>query len=200
MTSRSDFAEIAARAAAWADDVRACLILSADGLTLGAFPAEQEAAARDVWSRLAGTGHPARGFLEFGTETWACVRRGGYSGVLIASVGARPGVLLDALDRALREAQGEATETPRAPEPPARRARPDVPRETKRIEHVLATRTEAPVTIPDSDAAGPQADAAGVPEPVAVAAAGEEGPLPLEIDPVELSREFGALLDRDRER
>src|SRR6266508_5401179 len=88
MTSRSDFAEIAARAAAWADDVRACLILSADGLTLGAFPAEQEAAARDVWSRLAGTGHPARGFLEFGTETWACVRRGGYSGVLIASVGA----------------------------------------------------------------------------------------------------------------
>ena len=57
-------------------DVRGCLILSRDGLVLGAHPAESERTTTRAWIRFAAIGDPERGFAQFGTETWCYVRRG----------------------------------------------------------------------------------------------------------------------------
>ena len=61
----SEFSALAARVAAGLDDVRACLFVSRDGLTLGAFPPGGEAQARQSWDRLVALGgEPERGFLD----------------------------------------------------------------------------------------------------------------------------------------
>lgn len=116
-----NFSEIAARVAAGSADVRACLLLSSDGLTLAAYPEDREPSARAAYGRMVdGDPEPERGFLAVGEEIWAFARRGGYGALAIGGRGVRPGVLLDALDGALKEAHQERVEA--APEPrPARR-------------------------------------------------------------------------------
>jgi hypothetical protein len=47
-------------------DVRGCLILSRDGLVLGAHPAESERTTTRAWIRFAAIGDPERGFAQFG--------------------------------------------------------------------------------------------------------------------------------------
>ena len=64
-------------------DVRGCLILSRDGLVLGAHPAESERTTTRAWIRFAAIGDPERGFAQFGTETWCYVRRGLYAGFAV---------------------------------------------------------------------------------------------------------------------
>ncbi|HEV8682760.1 MAG TPA: hypothetical protein VGS09_08310, partial [Actinomycetota bacterium] len=99
----SEFSALAARVAAGLDDVRACLFVSRDGLTLGAFPPGGEAQARQSWDRLVGLGgEPERGFLIIGDELWVVARRGRYTGLAVASTAQSPGLLLDRLDSGLR--------------------------------------------------------------------------------------------------
>ena len=45
-------------------DVRGCLILSRDGLVLGAHPAESERTTTRAWIRFASIGDPERGFAQ----------------------------------------------------------------------------------------------------------------------------------------
>ncbi|MGH2740128.1 MAG: hypothetical protein ACRDH6_06575 [Actinomycetota bacterium] len=100
-----DFAALAARLAGGLDEVRACLLLSRDGLTLGVHPSDGESRARAAWEHLAGAGDPERGFLVVGDEVWAAARRGPYVGVIVATADALPGLLLDRLDQVLRAAE-----------------------------------------------------------------------------------------------
>jgi hypothetical protein len=124
----SEFSALAARVAAGLDDVRACLFVSRDGLTLGAFPPGGEAQARQSWDRLVGLGgEPERGFLIIGDELWVVARRGRYTGLAVASTAQSPGLLLDRLDSGLRAIE-EARQREDAAAPPGGTQRPDSPR------------------------------------------------------------------------
>lgn len=87
------------------DGVRACLVLSADGLTLGAYPADGEDLGREVWDRFEQIAAPQRGFLDLGEEVWVIARRGPYTAVLVSAVALRPGLLLDRVEALLRAAE-----------------------------------------------------------------------------------------------
>ena len=114
-----DFGALAARLAD-IDGVRACLLMSRDGLTLGVHPAEREESARAVWERMHSIGDPERGFLTVGDELWIVTRRGPYAGIVVAGPSATPGLLLDRLEFSLRAAEelrlreGSAAAAPRA--------------------------------------------------------------------------------------
>jgi hypothetical protein len=124
----SEFSALAARVAAGLDDVRACLFVSRDGLTLGAFPPGGEAQARQSWDRLVALGgEPERGFLIVGEELWVVARRGWYTGLAVASMAQSPGLLLDRLDSALRAIE-ETRQREDAAAPPAGPQRPEIPR------------------------------------------------------------------------
>jgi hypothetical protein len=216
--STPNFSEIAARVAAGSDDVRACLIVSADGLTLGVFPEEREDAARSAWGRMVASGdpEPERGFLVVGEEIWAFTRRGGYGALCVAGRTVRPGLLLDDLDGALKEAHQERVErapapaaparTPagepreaRKPAEPARRGRtamhPEPRRERRDTPRTPAppVRRLAPEDVGEPDEA-PVAPEPEVREPVA-RVPDRSAPVDVPVDTLELTREFGGLLD-----
>lgn len=100
-----DFNALAAAVAAGVDDVRGCLIVSRDGLVLGAYPASGEAEAKPAWLRLAALGEVERGFLQFGTQVWCYVRRGPYAAFTLAGQGVRPGLVIDRMEQALLSAE-----------------------------------------------------------------------------------------------
>jgi hypothetical protein len=83
------------------DDVRGCLVLSRDGLVLGAFPEDEEASVKPSWLKFVHVGDARRSFVEFGDQIWAFVHRGPYSAFVVAGTAVRPGVLLDQLEQAL---------------------------------------------------------------------------------------------------
>lgn len=86
-------------------DVRGCLVLSRDGLVLGAHPAESERATTRAWIRFATIGDPERGFVQFGTETWCYVRRAPYSGFAVAGPQERAGLVIDHMEQVLEAAE-----------------------------------------------------------------------------------------------
>ena len=86
-------------------DVRGCLILSRDGLVLGAHPAESERTTTRAWIRFAAIGDPERGFAQFGTETWCYVRPGPYAGFAVSGPGVRPGLVIDHMEQVLLAAE-----------------------------------------------------------------------------------------------
>jgi hypothetical protein len=86
-------------------DVRGCLVLSRDGLVLGAHPAESERATTRAWIRFATIGDPERGFVQFGTETWCFVRRAPYAGFAVAGPEERAGLVIDHMERVLQTAE-----------------------------------------------------------------------------------------------
>ena len=92
-------------------DVRGCLVLSRDGLVLGAHPAESERATTRAWIRFATIGDPERGFVQFGTETWCYVRRAPYAGFAVAGPEERAGLVIDHMEQVL-----EAAEERRSPQ------------------------------------------------------------------------------------
>jgi hypothetical protein len=100
-----DFAALASRMAAGLEGVRACLIVSGDGLSLGAYPEKGEPVARGVWERLSAVGDPQRGFMHVGDELWVVARRGWYAALLIASPTVKAGLALDRLESYLRTAE-----------------------------------------------------------------------------------------------
>ena len=100
-----DFNALAMSLAAGMADVRGCLILSGDGLVLGAHPAEAERTTTPAWVRFAAIGDPERGFAQFGTETLCYVRRGPYAGFAVAGPGARPGLMIAHMEQVLLAAE-----------------------------------------------------------------------------------------------
>jgi hypothetical protein len=100
-----DFNALAMSLGAGMADVRGCLILSGDGLVLGAHPAEAERTTTPAWVRFAAIGDPERGFAQFGTETLCYVRRGPYAGFAVAGPGARPGLMIAHMEQVLLAAE-----------------------------------------------------------------------------------------------
>ncbi len=99
-----DFSALASRVAARAD-VLGCVILSRDGLVLGAFPPNGERDVTPAWLRFSSVGEPERGFVEFPDELWAYCRLGPYAAFAVGSPRTRAGVLLDYLEQALLVAE-----------------------------------------------------------------------------------------------
>jgi hypothetical protein len=100
-----DFNALAISLGAGMADVRGCLILSGDGLVLGAHPAEAERTTTPAWARFAAIGDPERGFAQFGTETLCYVRRGPYAGFAVAGPGSRPGLMIAHMEQVLLAAE-----------------------------------------------------------------------------------------------
>lgn len=152
-----DFSALASRIAVGLDDVRGCLIVSRDGLVLGAFPPEAEDQMKPAWLRFAGLGDAEKGFVEFADELWVYVRRGPYAAFAAGDTSIRPGLLIDQLEQALlraeeQRAKKEALKIPEAPSAPSGKPRTSLHKEVRAPE-------PAPVTP------APAADQAPTPPP-----------------------------------
>jgi hypothetical protein len=115
-----EYSALAQRVAMTMDDVRGCLVLSRDGLVLGAFPEESETAMKPAWLRFVNVGEARRSFVEFGDQIWAYIFRGPYAAFVVSGTAVRPGVLLDQLEMALLTAEEarQKRDTLRVPEAP----------------------------------------------------------------------------------
>ena len=100
-----EFAALAQRVVLTMDDVRGCLVLSRDGLVLGAFPEDQEAELKPAWLRFVNVGEARKGFVEFSDQLWAFVHRGPYAAFVVTGTSVRPGVMLDQLEQAVIAAE-----------------------------------------------------------------------------------------------
>jgi len=143
-----EFSALAARVAASVVELRGCLILSRDGLVLGAFPEGQDGLVKPAWLRFAVVGEPEKGFIEFGDEIWVYVRRGPYAAFAVSGLGVRPGLLIDQLDQMLYSAEEirARREALRLPEVPA--APSGKPRTSLHPEARPSVPTPAPVASP----------------------------------------------------
>jgi len=170
-----EYAALAQRVVLTMDDVRGCLVLSRDGMILGAFPEEDEQAFKPAWLTFAHVGEARRGFVEFSDQMWAYVHRGPYAAFVISGIGIRPGILLDQLEQAVlaaeeaRAKKGETLKVPDASSAPSGRPRTSLhPPEQRPVleaepEPEPVASAAAPQQEPVASAAAPQ------PEPVASA-------------------------------
>lgn len=104
-----EYGALAQRVVLTMDDVRGCLVLSRDGLVLGAFPEDEEASVKPAWLRFVHVGDARRSFVEFGDQIWAFLHRGPYAAFVVSGTSVRPGVLLDQLEQALLTAEEART-------------------------------------------------------------------------------------------
>ena len=100
-----DYSALAQRISVGVSGVSGALILSRDGLVLGAFPNEDESLAKPAWLKFITLGEPDRSFVEFPDQVWAYVKRGPYAAFVLAEPGTRPGVLVDQMEQALLVAE-----------------------------------------------------------------------------------------------
>jgi predicted regulator of Ras-like GTPase activity (Roadblock/LC7/MglB family) len=100
-----DYSALAQRISVSVSGVTGALILSRDGLVLGAYPNEDESLAKAAWLRFTVLGEPEKSFVEFPDQVWAFVRRGPYGAFVLAEVGTRPGVLVDQMEQMLLVAE-----------------------------------------------------------------------------------------------
>jgi hypothetical protein len=116
----NDYSALAQRVSMSLDGIRGCLLLSRDGMILGAHPeGDVESHVRSAWMRFAAVGDPERSYVEFPDQIWAFVRRGAYSAFAVTDTGVRPGVLVDLLEQALmmgEQARAQDRETMRLPD------------------------------------------------------------------------------------
>jgi len=200
----ADLGELAARMCAGLDGVRACLLLSPDGLTLGAYPSNGERLGREVWDKLEQSAAPQRGFLDLGDEVWVIAKRGPYTAVLVSAPALRPGLLLDRVEALLRAA--EEIQVP-DPEPaPAPKPKPEKRRRRAQLHRVAQTAapdesqpsseegSEDASSGEDSPAAANVVDVAKLEEEPSDVVNGEASGNGSEIDRVALAREFGRLI------
>jgi hypothetical protein len=207
-----DFNALAMTLALGMADVRGCLILSRDGLVLGAHPAESERTTTRAWIRFATIGDPERGFVQFGTETWCYVRRAPYAGFALAGPGERAGLVIDHMEQVLLAAEESRSrqEGLRGTETAATAPR-STPRSHLDLEHPasdpLVIDVAAPVLARASDGDPPDPPDPPPPlpgpepetndEPVGDDAEVAERP---DLDRVSLAREFGRLLQGAEDR
>jgi hypothetical protein len=100
-----DFGALTQAVVAGLPDVRSCLVVSRDGLALGASPAAEEGRTLEVWTRIAMLGDVERGFVTVRDEVWVFCRRGAYGAIATASSTARPGLILDHLEQVVLMAE-----------------------------------------------------------------------------------------------
>ena len=189
----TDFAALTSAFAAGLPDVRACLIVSRDGLSLGSHPAVEESRALSVWGRVQELGDVERGFAVVGDELWVFCRRGPYAALAIAGASSRAGVVLDRLEQMALVAEENRLRKEglraAAPEPePPRRGRRSLHRERaaskpgREVEPVIVTDAAEPADVVEmveaTDEARPEHDG-------------------MEVDAVALAREFAGLLPAD---
>lgn len=216
----SDYSALAQRVSFSIAGIRGCLMLSRDGLILGAHPeGEPEADLRTAWVRFAGVGDPERSYVEFPDQIWAFVRRGSYAAFAVAEVGVRPGVLVDTLEQALLSAEQErvvdreAMRLPDAPSAPSGKPRTSLhmPDRQPTPEPEVA-RADVADDVPASETP-PEEEVASTPPPE-VADTQPEEPEPAdddvpeaqegkeeesEVDRILLAKEFAGLLQVPRE-
>ena len=104
-----DYSALAQRVAVSVGDVRGCLILSRDGMVLGAYPEDDETQAKPAWLRFAALGDPERSFVAFPDQVWVFCHRGPYASFAVAEASIRPGLLLDTMEQALLAAEESRT-------------------------------------------------------------------------------------------
>jgi hypothetical protein len=116
-----DYSALAQRISVSVSGVSGVLILSRDGLVLGAHPNEDESLAKPAWLRFIALGEPERSFIEFADQVWAYVKRGPYAAFATAEAGTRPGVLVDQMEQLLLvvEEGRSRRDTLRVPDPTA---------------------------------------------------------------------------------
>ena len=207
-----EFSALAARVAASVVELRGCLILSRDGLVLGAFPAGEEGPVKTAWLRFAVVGEPEKGFVEFGDEIWTYVRRGPYSAFAVSGLGVRPGLLIDQLDQMLYTAEEvrarrEALRLPEVTPAPSGKprtslhpeARPSVP-EPAPVTPPGQTTPEAPPEPAPSRAAAnePPPPTTGSPPPERPSTGPGKKEEDLDVDRVALAQELSKLLQETR--
>jgi hypothetical protein len=100
-----DYSALAQRISVSVIGVSGALILSRDGLVLGAYPNEEEGLAKPAWLKFITLGEPDRSFVEFPDQVWAYVKRGPYAAFAVAEAGTRPGVLVDQMEQVLLVAE-----------------------------------------------------------------------------------------------
>lgn len=185
----TDFAALTSAFASGLPDVRACLIVSRDGLSLGSHPAGEESRALSVWGRVQELGDVERGFAVVGEELWVFCRRGPYAALAIAGASARAGVVLDRLEQMALVAEEDRLRKEglrAAPPEPPRRGRVSLHRERaasrseREVEPVIVAEPAETVDVVEmveatNDEAPPERDGA-------------------EVDPIALAREFAGLL------
>jgi len=222
-----DLSALAARLAASVGDARGCLIMSRDGLVIGAHPEDGEAQLKPAWLRFAALGEPDRSFVQFGDEIWCFVRRGVYAAFLVTSVAVRPGLAIDQIEQALLTAEEarvkrDSLRVPQAAAAPSGKPRTPLHAEPRRVDDPVLIRSEtistpaspsvgaaepevASPAAPQPSDAGPNAPAAQPtprdPSKEAVSAEGSgdvaEDEDDSEVDRVLLAREFSRLLQEE---
>lgn len=100
-----DFASLAAQIAADVPGLRGCIIVSRDGLVLGAYPHEGESILRPAWLRFGSMGAVEKGFIQFPGELWVYASHGPYASFATADQTSRPGFVLDQMQQLLASAQ-----------------------------------------------------------------------------------------------
>jgi hypothetical protein len=154
-----EFSALAARVAAGVGELRGVLILSRDGLVLGAFPEGNDALVKPAWLRFAGLGEPDKGFIEFADELWAYVRRGPYASFAVTGAHVRPGLVMDQLEQMLLAAEElrakrDAVRLPDAAPAPSGKPRTSLHPEARPAPAPAAT----PAAEPPARAASPPAE------------------------------------------
>lgn len=179
-----DFNALAAALGAGIHDVRSCLILSSDGLVLGAHPESAEEDARPARIKVAALGEPERGFLQFGTEVWCYVRRGPYAALAITGTSIRPGLVLDQMEQALLAAEDARSRRdalrfePAAPPTPTTRPRTPLHPDPRPVEQPVVIRADALDTRGRAGSGGAPALAGSSPDVPATGAASADEPEP----------------------
>ncbi|MGH2554632.1 MAG: hypothetical protein ACRDHO_02810 [Actinomycetota bacterium] len=206
-----DFGALTHAVVAGVPDVRSCLMVSRDGLALGASPAAEEDRTLEVWTRIGTLGDVERGFITVRDEIWVFCRRGTYGAVATASPTARPGLILDHLEqmvlmaeeaRVRREGVRQGSERETASLDAARGLRTTLHRdratEPATPEPVLVDAPEATSTAeaePEAAESQPTSEAnPAIDEVAEMRERRDRSADDTPVDPVELSREFAAIL------
>lgn len=164
-----DLDALAATLAAGVSDARGSLILSRDGLVLGAHPEGSEDQVKPAWLRFAALGEPERGFVQFGTELWTYVRRGPYAAFVVTGTAVRPGLVIDRIEQVLLMAEEARARREPASEqlaptglPPSRPRAPlhPEPRQAEQPVVIRAEPSSGADTVQPAEPAEPEPDVA----------------------------------------
>jgi hypothetical protein len=183
-----DFNDLAARMSGGVAGVRACLILSKDGLSLGVHPADAEPRARHAWDALQRIGDPQRGFVDMGTEIWVVATGGAYGAAMVATPEAKPGLLLDRMEAQLLAAEESRNLEAQDPAPAPAMAMSKVVDLSAATEPQPRPGASAPPPVQQSAPEPAPAPPAAPPAAPASVPAGN-------VDRVALAREFSRLMD-----
>ena len=193
----TDFTVLASALAGGLPELRACLLVSRDGLALGSHPADEEARTLGAWARIAALGDVERGFVVVGEELWTFCRRGSYSAIAISNAGARPGIILDGLDQMLLVAEESRTRRDAVrPGSPKEMAPMEAPRGPRTSLHGDARPAGNREPAPTGSAGPPEHEPAAPAEaPAPDTDSPERQPSRAELDPLSLAREFHGLVE-----